>query len=85
MARLEFQWLAINPYDGIIDENGNPFGLMVPVTWEWPLEGVSINDAYPYYGKYTDYLNGTIDTLSVEANQWYNYPCDSSLIINLDR
>lgn len=84
-TKQDIDLAVINPNDGMIDANGNPFGLMVPVTWEWPLERVSINDAYPHFGEYTDYLNGKIDSLSVEANQWYNYPGDSSLIINLDR
>lgn len=84
-TKQDIDLAEINPYDGMIDENGNPFGLLVPANWEWPLEGVSINDAYPYYGEYTDYLNGKTDTLSDEANQWYNYPADASLIINLDR
>ncbi|MFK7864783.1 MAG: LruC domain-containing protein [Pseudohongiellaceae bacterium] len=84
-TKQDIDLAVINPHDGMIDENGNPFGLMVPVTWEWPLERRSINDAYPYFGEYTDYLNGKIDTLSTEANQWYNYPADASLTINLDR
>lgn len=84
-TKQDIDLAVINPNDGMIDENGNPFGLMVPVTWEWPLERKSINDAYPYFGEYTDYLNGKIDTLSIEANQWYNYPADAALTINLDR
>lgn len=74
----------INPDDGMIDANGNPFGLMVPTTWEWPLERVNINSAYPYFGEYTQYLNGEIDVISPLAEQWYMYPADSALVFNLD-
>ena len=84
-TKQDIDLAVINPNDGMIDENGNPFGLMVPTTWEWPLERNSINDAYPYFGEYTDYLTGNTDTLSVEAQHWYNYPAAAELTINLDR
>lgn len=46
---------------------------------------MSINYAYPHFSDYTDYLNGEIDTLSVESNQWYKYPADAAFNVNLDR
>jgi hypothetical protein len=76
---------VINPCDGMLDENGNPFGLMVPTTWGWPLERNSINDAYFYFGEYTDYLNGKTDTINAEAQNGYNLPAAAELTINLDR
>ncbi len=84
-TKQDIDLAVINPNDGMIDANGNPFGLMVPITWEWPLEGNSINDAYPYFGEYTDYLNGKTDSLSIEAQQWYNFPAAAELTINLDK
>ncbi len=84
-TKQDIDLAVINPNDGMIDANGNPFGLMVPITWEWPLERNSINDAYPYFGEYTDYLNGKTDSLSIEAQQWYNFPAAAELTINLDK
>ncbi len=84
-TKQDIDLAVINPNDGMIDADGNPFGLMVPVTWEWPLERKSINDAYPYFGEYTDYLNGKSESLSIEAQQWYNFPAAAELTINLDR
>ncbi len=75
---------VVNPDNGMIDNNGNPFGLFVPVTWEWPLERSNIFDAYPHFGEYTAFLNGEISTLSTQAEEWYNYPSDAAKVINLD-
>ena len=74
----------INPSDGMIDNAGNPFGLLIPYTWEWPLEKVNIKDAYPLFGDYTSWLNGESASLSDQAMQWYKYPSSSTLIINLE-
>ena len=84
-TRYDIDLANVNPDNGMIDANGNPFGLLVPVTWEWPLERVNINDAYPLFSEYTSYLNGETSEVSSEVLEWYNYPADSSLIINLDR
>ena len=62
----------INPGDGMIDSNGNPFGLLVPTNWVWPLERVNINTVYPYFNEYTQHLSGEIDVLSDQAKHWYN-------------
>ncbi len=84
-TRQDIDLANVNPDNGMIDQNGNPFGLLVPVTWEWPLERVNINDAYPLFSDYTKYLNGETNGISDKALEWYNYPSDASLIINLDR
>lgn len=84
-TKQDIDLAVINPNDGMIDADGNPFGLMIPITWEWPLERVSINAAYPYFGEYTDYLSGKTTSLSIEAQQWYNFPAAAELTINLER
>ncbi len=84
-TRYDIDLANVNPDNGMIDRNGNPFGLLVPVTWEWPLERVSIDDAYPLFNEYTRYLNGENPDISSKAMEWYNHPADASLIINLDR
>ena len=73
-TRLDIDLFEVNPYDGMIDQNGYPFGLMVPVDWRWPLEGVGIDTAYPYFSEYRSWLAGETDNISDQALQWYNYP-----------
>ena len=63
---------VVNPEDGMIDSEGYPFGILVPDDWAWMLEGQHIEDAYPYFAEYRSYLNGTIETLSPEAENWFN-------------
>lgn len=72
--------ININSADGMLDQNGAPFGIIVPDHWEWPLERVDINVAYPYFAEYQSWLNGDILTLSEEAKYWYRYPASSGLI-----
>jgi hypothetical protein len=72
---------AVNPDDGMIDSEGYPFGIIVPDEWLWPVEGVSIDDAYPYFAEYRAWLNGEVDTLSTEAEYWYLSPTTSDDIL----
>jgi LruC domain-containing protein len=83
-TKQDIDLYAVNEGDGMIDSNGNPFGLLVPETWEWPLERVNINDAYPFFADYTRYLSGEVDTLSTQAETWYDFPASSGLVFNLD-
>jgi len=69
---------SVNGADGMIDENGYPFGLVVPEEWAWPLEGVDINEVYPYFAEYRQWLNGEITSPSDEALHWYDYPADDA-------
>ena len=75
--------VAINQADGMIDTSGNPFGLLIPDTWEWPLERVNIKEAYPFFADYTSWLKDESTTLSEQAAQWYRYPSSSGFIIDL--
>jgi len=84
-TKQDIDLYEINQQDGMIDENGNPFGLLVPDTWEWPLERVSINEAYPYFGEYSRWLSGEEAVLSDRAATWYDYPASAGLVFNLDR
>jgi LruC domain-containing protein len=63
---------VINPDDGMIDENGYPFGIVVADDWAWMLEYQNIESAYPYFAEYRDYLDGNIAELSPEAENWFN-------------
>jgi len=69
---------AVNSADGMIDSNGYPFGVVVPEEWAWPLEQVNINDVYPYFAEYRQWLNGEITSPSEEALHWYDYPADDA-------
>ncbi|BBB25772.1 LruC domain-containing protein [Amphritea japonica] len=73
-TRQDIDLSEVNPYNGMIDQNGYPFGLMVPVDWRWPLEGVSIDVAYPYFSEYRSWLAGETDNISDQAMKWFNYP-----------
>lgn len=84
-TKQDIDLYEINQQDGMIDDNGNPFGLLVPDTWEWPLERVNINEAYPYFGEYSRWLAGEEALLSDKAATWYDYPASAGLVFNLDR
>lgn len=62
----------VNPDDGMVNPDGYPFGIIVPTDWAWMLESRSIDEAYPYFEEYRQYLSGEISTLSPEAAAWYS-------------
>ncbi len=70
---------VINPNDGMIDENGNPFGLFVPFDWQWPLERVNIEQAYPDFSSYVEALSDGEPADSF-AEQWYLTPANDDLV-----
>jgi LruC domain-containing protein len=82
----EIDLASINPENGMIDRNGYPFGLIVPSDWAWPAEKANINDVYPYFEEYRQWLANEIDYLSPEAAEWFNYPSSNAgtRLINLD-
>ncbi len=63
----------VNPTDGMIDNKGYPFGLLVPDTWSWPTERSNIDQVYPYFSEYRAWLSGETTELSTQAQYWYNY------------
>lgn len=65
---------TVNQSDGMIDNNGYPFGLIVPDSWRWPLEGQHIDTVYPHFDDYRAWLSGESDELSYEAEHWYLSP-----------
>ncbi|XOV86865.1 MAG: LruC domain-containing protein [Pseudomonadota bacterium] len=62
----------VNPNDGMIDANGYPFGIVVPDDWAWMLESHSIDEAYPYFDEYRQFLAGEVEELSPEAENWFS-------------
>lgn len=84
-TNLDIDLADINQADGMLDGSGNPFGLLIPHNWEWPLERVNINEAYPLFSAYTNWLNGDSAALSQQAEQWYRYPSSSGLIFSREQ
>ncbi len=73
---------TVNPNDGMIDANGYPFGILVPDSWQWPLERVHIDEAYPHFEAYRAWLAGEVDELSYDAEHWYLSPSTSGNVID---
>jgi LruC domain-containing protein len=72
---------TVNQSDGMIDSNGYPFGLIVPDSWQWPLERQNINDAYPLFEEYRAWLSGESEELSYAAEHWYLSPTTTEGIV----
>ncbi len=65
----------LNTSDGMIDNNGYPFGLLTPAQWQWPDERMSIDDAYPEFENYRQLITGEVEAPANNmTEQWYNYP-----------
>ncbi|MBV1877314.1 MAG: LruC domain-containing protein [Pseudomonadales bacterium] len=67
----------VNPLDGMIDDNGYPFGLMMPLDWSWPNERVAIEAVYPLFEDFRGWLSGDNEMPSEQALNWYQYPIDN--------
>ena len=72
---------TVNQSDGMIDANGYPFGLIVPDSWQWPLERQHIDDAYPLFEEYRSWLAGESEELSYAAEHWYLSPTTTDGIV----
>jgi len=75
---------TVNQADGMIDSNGYPFGLIVPDSWQWPLERQNINDAYPLFEDYRAWLSGESEELSYAAEHWYLSPVTTDGVVVSD-
>lgn len=65
---------VVNSNDGMIDNNGYPFGILIPDAWSWPTERTSIDTVYPYFSEYRNHLTDPSQALSPMAEHWYQYP-----------
>lgn len=50
----------------------NPYGVCIPFAWEWPIERISILNAYPAFKEFAG--NQEVNT------DWYNSPVESKII-----
>ena len=73
-TNMDIDLYQVNAENGMVDANGYPFGLIVPVDWSWPNERVHIDTVYPHFEEYRQWLIGDIETLSTTAQFWYDYP-----------
>jgi hypothetical protein len=63
----------INPTNEMLSNgNGYPFGFMIPTDWAPPVEGQLIDNKYPNFYKYREWLNGSQEGLMPDAvKTWY--------------
>lgn len=64
------------------DNEGYPFGFIIPTNWQWPTSGVNINNVYPQFPSYRNYLlqkainpDVTVDPTVLD---WFKYPVPGS-------
>lgn len=64
------------------DSNGYPFGFIIPTNWQWPTEGANINNVYPNFPAYRQYLiNKKLNPAATAADpvlNWFDYPVTGS-------
>lgn len=63
----------INPSDEMLSNgNGYPFGFMIPTNWAPPIEHQLVDDKYPNFHLYREWLNGSQQGAMPDAvKNWY--------------
>jgi LruC domain-containing protein len=65
--------IAAPDYNGGMNSQGYPFGIVVPINWAWPMEYQHVELAYPLFADYrTALLSG--EEVTGDAAEWYNHP-----------
>lgn len=59
-----------------INRNGYPFGMVVPTDWVPPGEGEEIEEAYPYFDEYRNWLDDPDNDISPQGKEWFLYPAE---------
>jgi LruC domain-containing protein len=57
-----------------IDDNGNPWAILVPSDWSCPLEGVRVGQAYPQFEVWRD-------SRGRQARDWFEHPTSAAASI----
>jgi len=65
---------VINNGDGGMTPEGYPFGIVVPIDWNWPMEYQHIELAYPLFEQYRAYLVSGVTPADARVLEWYNHP-----------
>ncbi len=69
--------INVNRDDEMMNKQNYPLGIVIPKDWAWPLENKKIDDTYPFFEKYREWLGGDA-LLTDEAKYWYNFPSDDA-------
>lgn len=71
---------ADGPPNGGFEEEP-AYGMIVPTDWAWPVETENIEDGYPYFAEYLDYLlAGDLDEIEdEEIKYWFDYPAQNAV------
>ena len=70
--RIGIDIAEINSSDEMLaNANGYPFGFMIPTDWAPPAESKLIDEAYPNFFKYREWLNNQAAPISEQALKWY--------------
>lgn len=59
----------INVVPSFRDHLGYPFGFIIPTDWKWPKENARIDDVYPTFSQYRNYLNGV--PVAGDPRNWF--------------
>jgi LruC domain-containing protein len=74
---------TINSDPSNFDSNGNPFGFVIPASWQWPTEGTSIGAIYPSFLNYRTYLLQLAIQIGLvipqDVQNWFNAPIGGSI------
>lgn len=60
--------------EGGLNDKGYPFGIIVPIDWQWPMEYQHIELAYPLFEQYRQYLLSGETPQDTRVLEWYNHP-----------
>lgn len=71
-SRVGIDIAEINPNDEMLSNgNGYPFGFMIPTDWAPPDEKQLIDNKYPSFYKYRNWLNAPIFPIPEDVLSWY--------------
>lgn len=71
-SRTGIDIAEINPSNEMLSNaNGYPFGFMIPTDWQPPAERQLIDDKYPSFYKYREWLNSPIYPVPTDVLNWY--------------
>lgn len=59
------QLLQVNA--AVKDDNGFPYAMLMPSSWNWPYERISIRSSYPQFDDF-------VGSQGAQSTDWYNHP-----------
>ncbi len=71
-SRTGIDIAEVNPSQEMLSNgNGYPFGFMIPTDWQPPAEHQLIDDKYPSFHKYREWLNAPTYPIADDIFKWY--------------